>query len=425
MKVAFLPKATRGGTVSANMTLRMGDEKSLFNRSAVSTMTGTMLMRGTSKHTRQQLKDEFDKLKARVMIGGSGPESGVSIETTRENLPAVLKLVAEVLREPAFPADEFEQLRQQMTAGAEEQRNDPQAIAAIQSGRVLNPYPKGDVRYVSTPDEDIEELKAVKLADVQQFYKDFYGAGNAQMTIVGDFDEKEISALVGDLFGSWKSVQPFTRVTRTWQPIAPAARSFETPDKANAVYFAGLTMDLRDDDPDYPALVLGNYMLGGGFLNSRLASRIRQKEGLSYGVGSGLNASSLDRFGTFRVYAIFAPENAAKLETAVQEEIARALKDGFSAEEVAAAKSGWLQQQQVSRSQDAELTRRLNNYLFLGRHLDWDAALEAKVGALTPDQIVTAMRKHIDPSKIVVVKAGDFAKSAKAAAATPAPAPKS
>ena len=107
-------------------------------------------------------------------------------------------------------------------------------------------------------------------------------------------------------------------------------RAIETPDKANAIFFAGMQLPVRDDDPDYPALVLGNYMLGGGFLNSRLAVRVRQKEGLSYGVGSQFNASSLDKVGNFMVYAIYAPQNLGKLEAAIDEEVRRAISTGFT-----------------------------------------------------------------------------------------------
>ena len=179
-------------------------------------------------------------------------------------------------------------------------------------------------------------------------------------------------------------------------------------DKANAFFVAGLNLPIRDDNPDYPALVMGNYILGGGFLNSRLAVRIRQKEGLS-GVGSQFQASSIDQNGAFFAFAIYAPQNATKLEAAFKEEIARMLKDGFTAEELKDAKS-LMQSRQLSRAQDNELVDRLRNYLFLDRTVAWDADLEKKVEALTPEQIVAAMRKYIDPAKISIVKAGDFAK---------------
>ncbi len=149
-------------------------------------------------------------------------------------------------------------------------------------------------------------------------------------------------------------------------------------------------------------------MLGGGVLSSRIAARLRQKEGFSYGAGSSLQVSSLDQWGRFTATAIYAPENVDKLEVAFKEEMARMVKDGFTAEEVAAAKSGWLQGRQVSRAQDNELASRLNNYLFLGRTLAWDEELERKVAALTPEQINAAMRKHIDPARLIIVKSGDF-----------------
>ncbi len=108
IKLALLPKKTRGGKVVAQMVLRYGDEKSLMNRSTDAQLAGSMLMRGTAKHTRQQIQDELDRLKARANVFGGATQATVIIETTRENLPAVMRLMAEVLREPAFPATEFE-----------------------------------------------------------------------------------------------------------------------------------------------------------------------------------------------------------------------------------------------------------------------------------------------------------------------------
>lgn len=413
IKYTFVPKRTRGNTVVANLTLRFGDEKNLMNRDTAGGMAGSMLMRGTAKRTRQQIKDEFDKLKARVNVDGGPTSAFASIETTRENLPAVMKLVAEILREPSFPADEFEQLKQEQLASIEAQRSEPTQMAVVEAQRHLRPYPKGHVNYTSTPDEAIADLKAVTLADVKKFYADFYGASNGELAVVGDFDEKEIAKLTNDLFGAWKSKTPYARIGEKFNDVAPINRNLEAPDKANAFFIAGQTLNLRDDDPDFPALVLGNYMLGGGFLNSRLAVRIRQKEGLSYGVGSQLQASSLDKNGVFMAFAIYAPQNRDKLEAAFKEEIEKMLKDGFTAEEIAAAKKGWLQSRQVSRAQDNELAGRLNSYNFLNRTLAWDADLEKKVEALTAEQITAALRRHINPAKISIVKAGDFAKAAK------------
>ena len=409
MKLALLPKKTRGGSVRGMIVLHFRDVASLTGKNAIADLTADMLERGTATKTRQQIQDELDRLKARVRIGGGAGTLSVSIETTKENLPKVLDLVAEILKAPSFPASELEILRQENLTQIEQTRTEPQAVARTAYGRRMRPYPKGDPRYTSTPDESIAEYKAATLDAVRSFYRDSYGASNAEAAFVGDFDETAVSAQLAALFGSWKSPSPYTRVPSVFKDVPAETLKFETPDKANAVFFAGENLALRDDDPDYPALLLANYMFGGGFLNSRLAVRIRQKEGLSYGVGSGLESGTQDVSGRFTVFAIHAPQNTAKLETAVREEIERARKDGFTADEVAAAKSGWLQGRQVSRSQDAELAGLLRGHLFHGRTLAWDAELEKKVSALTPEQVGAAFRKWIDPAKITVVRAGDFA----------------
>jgi len=408
VKLALLTKQTRGNAVVANLSLHFGDEKSLMNRDTAGQLAASMLMRGTAKRTRQQIQDELDKLKARMMVGGGATGVTVTIQTVRDNLAAVLALANEVLREPAFPQAEFDQLVQEQLAAIEQQRSEPTQQAALAISRHLSPYPKGHVRYISTPDEDLAELKAVKLEEARKFYADFFGFSNAELAVVGDFDEKVIEEAALKMLSGWKSKQAYARIPDKFQDVGQINQNIGTPDKANAFFIAAQNLKLSDEDPDYPALLLGNYMLGGGFLNSRLAVRIRQKEGLSYGVGSQFMAGSLDQSGRFTAFAIYAPQNRDKLEAAFKEEIEKALKDGFTADEIKAAKNGWLQSRQVSRAQDNELVGRLRSNAYLGRTVKWDAELEKKVEALTPEQITAAMRRHLDLSKMSIVKAGDF-----------------
>jgi zinc protease len=191
----------------------------------------------------------------------------------------------------------------------------------------------------------------------------------------------------------------------------------ETPDKANAYFVAGQGLQLKDEDADWPALMLGNFMLGGGFLNSRLATRVRQKEGLSYGVGSGMSAGAQDAVGSFTAYAIHAPENVQKLEAAVREEVERVVKEGFGAEELEKARAGLLEYRRTGRSRDSALAWQLAGYLYVGRTLAFDAELEAKLKALKPEDVKAALGRHLDWTKMTVVKAGDFAGAAKKAGA--------
>ena len=415
IELALLPKSTRGNEVNARMTVRYGDEKSLMNKSAISVFTASMLDRGTTTKSRQQIKDELDKLKAQVSVSGGANQVNITMKTTKENLPAVIRIVGDMLKHPAFDANEFDKLKQEQLAEIESQRSEPQSMAFTAYQRQMNPYPKEDIRYTSTPDEDVADVNALKLDDLKQFHKDFYGAQNATMSVVGDFEETPVRKVITDEFGTWKAKKPFSRLVSAYNDIKSTPQSLEAPDKANAFMVAGVNIPLRDDDPDYPALVLGNYMLGGGFLNSRLAVRIRQKEGISYGVGSQLSANPLDKTGMFMTYAIYNPENAERLEKAFREEMDKAVKEGFTADEIKAARSGLLQARMVARAQDPSLAGTLNNYLYLNRTLNWDADFEKKMESLTPEQVNAAMKKHIDPSKISIIKAGDFAKAAKKA----------
>jgi zinc protease len=411
MKLALLPKKTRGEIVFASLTLRFGDETSLKGQARASQAASAMLMRGSQRHTRQQLKDEFDRLKARVTVGGSGAQAQASVETVREHLPAVLRLLAEVLRQPAFAESEFEELRRERLAQLESVQREPQPIAFTERDQHLRPYPKDDPRYVAGFAEELAQIRALSLDQVRKFHSRFYGASNAQMAIVGDFDQKAIATLVAELLGSWKSPSPYKRLPATYFDVPATSKSFETPDKANAAMAAGMNLKLRDDHPDYPALVMGHYILGGG-MNSRLFQRIRQKEGLSYGVNAGFFAGALDESGGFTAQAIFAPQNAAKVEAAFREELKKLLAEGFTEDELKTAKSGWLQQQKLNRSGDQALAARLSGYLFTNRKLDWDDKLESRVGELSVEHLNAAMRRHIDPAKLTIIKAGDFKKAA-------------
>ena len=411
-KVMLLPKQTRGDTVSAVIRLSFGDEKSLAGQARIAQMTGQLLMRGTAKRTRQQIQDELDRLKARMFVGGGATGATVNIETVAENLPAVLELANEVLRQPSFPQVELDTLRQQALAAMESQKTEPQAVTMRAFQRHLSPFPKGDVRYVPSIDEEIAELRGVSLDQVKQFHSSFYGASNAEVAIVGDFDPEAVMKIVSSGLGTWKSPKPFTQMKNPAQKIEPVSRVFETPDKTNAFFLAGTRITITDENPDYPALMFANFMLGQG-INSRLFARIRGKEGLSYGISSALALSPGDESALFVTNAIAAPENAAKVEASFKDEIATLLKNGFSDAEIAAGKVSWQQNQQLNREQNATLAGSLVNGAHYGRTLAWTADLEKKVQALTSQQISAAMRKYIDPATLTVMKGGDFNKAAK------------
>ncbi|PRC90631.1 M16 family metallopeptidase [Solimicrobium silvestre] len=403
LNVAMLTKKNKGETVSVALALHWGDEKSLFEKKMISSLTNAMLTRGNSKYSREQLNDEFSKLKITGDI--------YHFDTTRENLAAALALVAQVLKEPSFPENEFEQLKKQILSSLEGQRSEPNALAKQALDQHFNHYPKGDWRSSVTIAEAIERVNAITLDELKVFHKNFYGASKGELSLVGDIDVAATSKVIEQAFGNWTSLATYKRIDDAYTEIAPLKININTPDKENGLYLAKMNLNLNDQDEQYPALLVANYLFGGGAeLNSRVMERIRQKDGLSYGGGSSLRVGSLDNASSFQLHAIAAPQNLAKVAVAMQEELNRVLKDGFSAEEVARAKSGLKQQAVQSRSQDASLVEDWNSYQYLQRSFAWTQAFEDKVNVLTAEQVNAAFKKMIDPSKLTVVIAGDESK---------------
>lgn len=401
---ALLPKRTRGGTVAVALQLHWGDEKSLFGKQTVAGLAAEMLMRGTVNYTREQLADQMAKLK---MTGDA-----YHFETTHDNLPEALRLMAQILKQPAFSEKEFSQLKNETLVALEESRADPRTLAEQAIGQHFDHYPKGDWRGTLTIDEQIAEIKAVTLEQVKQFHHDYYGASHGELAIVGDFDADAATKVLNDTLAGWTSAIPYAKVLHSHAEIAPLRRKIDAPDKENGFYAARMDIDLGDDDPDYPALSLANYIFGGGAgLDSRLMTRIRKKDGLSYGGESALEPGMLDRDGSFTIEAIAAPQNLGKVEVDVKQELQRIAKSGFTAEEVARAKSGMLQQRMQTRAQDNALAFGWVTYLYLDRTYAWSKQYEDKVRALTVDEVNAAWRKAIDADKLSVVIAGDNKKA--------------
>lgn len=407
-KFALLTKSTRGNTVEGRITLRLGDEKTLENKSTISSLTAAMLKRGTKNHTMAQINETLDKLSSNVSIYGGGQNVSVIIKSTKQNLAQVLDLVNEMLHEPAFSEDEFKTLKNENISDLEQNRSEPQSIAGREFSRNLNHRPKGHINYNMSVDEEVEATNAASLSDLKKFYKDFYGSSNATVAFVGDFDATAVNLQLDKLLANWKAPMGYTRVADKFEDVAPFNKEIKTPDKKNAMLMCGMNLKMRDDNPDYAALRMGDFIFGGGFLNSRLATRIRQKEGISYGVGSFLQVPSLDETGVFGSYAIYNPDNKTKLEAAWNEELAKMLKDGITEDELKQAKSGYIQYRTSGRAEDSRLAGTLNSYLFLDRKMMWDQALDDKLQKLTAAEINSVMKKYLSANKISFVKAGDF-----------------
>jgi zinc protease len=416
VKFAVLPKKTRGETVNLILRLRFGNDQSLKGLEAACDLVGPMLLRGTAKRTRQQIRDELDRLNVAPGLPHAGAavfssDLGVvtiNLQTRRANLPAVLRLLGEVLREPTFPQEELDLLRREVLEKLEKDRSDPQALSMYALHRRTDPYPPGDVRYSPTVDEMIARVKAVSVSQVRDLYGTQLGGAAGELAIVGDVDPDAALAAVDGILKGWTAPTPYKRIEKAAGSAPGGRERIDTPDKANAVYAAGLTIPLSDADPEYPAVLVGNYLLGSAPLASRLGTRIRGKDGLSYGIGTNVTASALDKVGHFYVYALTNPKNMDRLDAAVAEEIGKFLAEGVGAAELEGAKKAYVQSLKGQRASDGRLAVQLAGALYAGRTFEYYADLERKIAAVRPADVKRAFDALIDLKRLVVIQAGDF-----------------
>ena len=407
MKVALLPKPTRGQTVRVSMALRLGNERSLTGQREVSEFTAAMIDKGGAGLTRVQIQDRLDALKSELQIGSSGDEVKVTMLSHRDTVVDAITLLAQLLRTPTFPATALDELKRQTAADIQAQRDDPQAIVSNAMARRGDPYPRGDVRHARSFDERLEDSQAVTLEKMKDFHARFYGASQARFAAVGDFDAEALRRALATGFGDWVASEPAARVPRPSFAMAPGREVVRTPDKQNATLGVELHLPLSDSDAIHPALMLANFILGGGG-DSRLFKRIREREGLSYDVYSFLDWGDLDAHTLWLGGAIFAPQNGDKVEAAYREELGRAVKEGFSEQEVASAKVALLNFRRLARAQDDRLASSLQRNLDLDRTFAFAGRVDAALGALQAGPVSQALRAQIKPELMAFVLAGDF-----------------
>jgi zinc protease len=376
MKVALLPKKTRGETVNFNLSLRFGDVQSVAGKASEGAVTGGMLLRGTTKKSRQEIDDAFDKFRAKVSVNGTQTGATASGQTVRAQLADTLRLTAEVLKDPAFPAAELETLKRERNTRFETSKSEPQDIAQRALGRHDNPYPAGHPRYIPTIDESIAWNNAVTVDGVRNFR-------------------------------NWKSPAAYARVPDPYRAIKPAALRLVVPDKANAILIGNEKWQINDTSPDYPAMLVANFMLGES-PSSRIYERLRQKDGLSYGAGTFFQPNAFEANSSFGMYAIFAPQNLDKVRTGFAEEFARVIKDGFTDAEVKDAKAAVLQERRLARAEDGPVAGALTSQAYLGRTYAASAAVDAAIEKLSTADVNAAIRKYLNTENFTTAFAGDF-----------------
>jgi zinc protease len=412
LKYALLKKPVKGDKVYANFILKIGDESSLTGKNSIPMLTARMLKSGTATKSKKDINDLLDKLKTSIDISGGNGDAGtvqINMVSDKENINAALDLLADMLLHPSFDKNEYDKMLIDINSELEANRSDPQYVASDAFSRKMSLYAKGHPLYNESIDETIGDLKTTSVDDVKKFYGDFYGAGHGYVAFVGNIDPAAIKTFLAQNLGTFASKQAYTEIPVKYFDVKGSLDVINIPDKKNATLYGGINMPLKEGDPEYAALDMANLMLGGGgFLSSRIPKRLREKEGMSYGAGSFISPNYKYAVCTWGVYAIFNPMYKNRLDSALRDEIGKALQEGFTADEYKKSVAGWMGTRKTILGIDQYLSYHLASCIEQGKDLAFETAYEDKVSKLSVDEVNAALRKYISADKITYIYAGDF-----------------
>lgn len=414
VKYAMLPKQVRGDKFVLKLTLRFGSEASLatVKRIQASKILGDAWMLGAKNLSEAQIQDALESLQAECAATSDAGSVTFQVSGKKKFFDQTIELLTKIIRSPTFPKEEFDLLKTKRIADIEAALTDPSYLAQNTLSRKINPYPESSVHYIPTGKESIDRLASISDSDVRELYQQFVGGTAGELSIVGAFEKDAAIEQFSTLLNAWKSQEAYTRIAKPYQAIQPETLSIETPDKENATYLAASNLQVRSDDPEWEAMFIANDILGGGSLSSRLGERVREQEGLSYGIGSQFMAKALDRSAVFMTYAITNPANRDKVVSTIDEVYQQILKDGITEAELESSKTSFLKGVEESLSDDSQLMATLHQYLETNRDEAFLARRMGKIEKLTVAEVQAALAKLLDLKGRVLVTAGDFANKA-------------
>lgn len=414
-----IEKKSRGDQIIVSLGLFFGSEESLAGKQGVAGYAAGQLQRGTTRFTRDELATEWNRLKSSLGVGAGGQGISATLTTDEDNFDEALDLMAHVLREPVFDADQLEEVRRSALAGLAGARGQPNSVASVALSKALSPYAPGHFRYAMDLDEQEAMIRGISRGELAEFWNSHAGFQGAIATAVGNIDSAALAARLDALFGDWEAAMEYVPAPSSHHPVEPRQAWLDTPDKANGVMYAATTIPLNVRDEDYPALTIGARIFGGGGMSNRLMERLRQQEGWSYGAGGGISASSRqgDNRGTLSMNAIAAPENLSKVKAGALEELQRVLDSGFTAEELQDAVDGRIAADLSGWSSDGSLLRILRSGAEHGLDAEWYGAMHERYRALTLDELNATFRKYFNTDDLVIFVAGDKARAESDAAA--------
>ncbi|MBI4014275.1 MAG: insulinase family protein, partial [Candidatus Rokubacteria bacterium] len=375
------------------------------DKPGLAALTASMLTRGTEKRGALEFATALENVGASLGASANTLAAVLSGRAQSKDFDLVMDLLAEMLRQPAFPADDLERLKGRVLAGLSQEKTDPDRLANRAFERAI--YPAGNLLRPETLEEVQRAVGATTREDLERFYREQYGPDRMILVVAGDVTAGRVRQALEARLGSWPR-NPQARPTPT--PDVPLQDKAErivirVPDKSQTTILWGHAGGLRRSDRDFYATQVLNLVLGGaGALNSRLGNVIRDELGLAYNVYSFVDASLYP--GPFEVALGTNPANAQKAVDALLAEVRRIRDQGITARERDEAVAYLTGRFPLRLETNAGIAEILWVMEFYGLGPDYIDRYADYYRAVTVAQANEAARRHLHPDRATLVIAG-------------------
>jgi zinc protease len=379
------------------------------DNAAVATLTAMMLDRGSTKEDKFAIAKKLEAVGASLRFSVQDQSLRIRARCLKQDLPLVIDLIAEQLRMPAFTQGEFEKARRQFVGELKNAMDDVEDRADEAFKRAV--FPSGHPNHDPAMDEYLTAANTLTLDEVRTFHRKYYGPDHMTLVLVGDVNMSRIQSAVASAFRGWKGGVDYLRDPKPANATQPQDHSVtvDIPGKTSTILIVGQASGLRYRDPDALPLEIGTAVLGSGF-TGRLMHAVRDNEGLTYGISSALRNDTFTD-GSWQVSGSFAPQLLDRGTTSALREMSHWWADGVTNQELAARKTNLIGTYQVGLANTSGMAQTLLSTVLRGRDVTWLDQYPKAVDAVTLSQVNTAIKQHLRPEKMIVVKTGTLPKA--------------
>jgi zinc protease len=391
-------------TVSLSGSMRAGEYFNPADKDSLAGVTASMLSKGTLRRSKLEIAEELESAGARIGVSSNTFTVSLSGQSLSRDLPLIIATLAEELREPDFPADELEKMKQRIIANIKDEQEDTRVRAFDRMTQLV--FPEGNPFHQLAAEKLIGQIEAIGVDNLREFHQKFYGASSMILAVVGDVEPDSVRALVEEKLGDWQGA-PAPEISLPETPLQTEARreTVELKDKPNADVVIGHASRLRRSNPDYLAARIANNALGQSTLSSRLGLKVRDELGLTYGINSGFTESGIGD-GPFVISVTVAPQNIDLAIEATAEIVNDYLADGIREDELKDEQSSMTGSFKIGLATNGGMANQIAGAELFGLGVEYLDEFPSLVSAITKAEVDEAIRKYIHPEVATTVIAG-------------------